>query len=435
MYPGILYAIRQKKRAMKIKIIISILISTILVIGCKKNEEEPFDGNELLTIKGNLIFPSYPTYIFLSDKDGKILTCKEHTGLDPRVLSNNIPMEDDYFDLSIVRSINSTQNILRIETYPNVQRNEWQLKSQYSDSTIVSSSGDITFLADGLENNIEYALIDGLNGSMTGMGDLKTNGAFTTQYSLNENYIFFRFKMVGEDQYRYVEFNNLNDGDTIALDIANYPLGELKNIQSNGADLIKIKQLNGLRIENSFENSSGIYSHNIFIQDYLLPDGKVWYPNGIFNSFFTQLEMKKDSFEYFFENMGNPIYNYNPTSPELSLEGDKTRFRINSNGTDVDFVSVTWAIEKSEGLIEWTIFHKKDETVFFRIPDFPTCLSFNQSWFSPEDFKLKSIESHHYQNFESYEEYINSRYGDEEGGEGSRLIYAGGNYEKKIINK
>ena len=418
---------------MKVKFIFSIVMIAIFIIGCKK-KDAPFDRKELLTIQGNLLTPSSPTYLFLTNREGKVITCEEHTGTDLRILTNKIPMDDDYFDFSIVRSINSAQNILKIETHPNVKITEWQFKNQYT-GTLVNTSGNITFLADDLVDDIEYALIDGFNGSLSSMSELKTTGSQTIKYNFNENFIFLRFKMIDEEQYRYVEFNNLTDGDTITLDIASYPLAILEDIQSNGVSEIRIKNLTGLRVSNSFENSSEIYNHNIFIQDYILPNGKVYYPDGIFDSFFVRLEMKKDSFQYLMENMGAPIYEYNPIPPELILEGDKTKFRVKSNGVGIDFVSVTWTIEKSVGFIEWTVFHQVDETDFFTLPELPDCLLFNQSWFSPDEFKLKSMQSYHYQNFESYEQYINSRYGNEEGGVCLKLIKVGGNFEQKSVMK
>ena len=411
------------------KLIASIFLLLILIFGCQK---ESFESKELLMVSGNLINPKLSTYLFLSDQNGKVLTCVEHIGEVPRLLKNRTPMDGNYFDFSIVTSINSTQNILRIETHSNIKRAEWKFKSDNLGSSPQDSS-EITFLADDLADNIEYALIDGFNGILTSMNDLKTTGSYTTYYSLNKKYLFLRFKLVGEEQYRYVEFNNLTIGDTIPLDLASYPLGELENLQSNGANYIKIKKLTGLRIPNNFKNSSVIYRHNIFIQDYILPDGKVWYPNGIFDSFYISLEMKTDSLVYLLDNIGQPIYEYTPTSSELTIQGDKMGFQVRSNQPDVDFVSATWSIEKPEGLIEWTVFHQPNETNFFTLPELPNCIPFDQNWFTPEDFKLKSIHSYHYQNFETYDDYINSRYGNVEGGEGGRLIIAGGKFEKKII--
>jgi len=143
------------------------------------------------------------------------------------------------------------------------------------------------------------------------------------------------------------------------------------------------------------------------------------------------IEMSTDSSAYHLQKMGAPIYEYNPTPVDLNLEGSgKESFRAQTNSTDADFVSVTWAVEKSEGLIEWTIFHKINETNFFQLPDFPFCLRFDDRWFTRDDFKLKSIQSYHYENYGDYEDYLFARYGDGTGGEYLQIL-DGGQFEQK----
>lgn len=419
---------------MKTKILITLFTLVFFLIGCKKEQAPPFDKKELMRVKGNLLSPDFSNYLFISNKDGETLSCQKHSGSRWTTLSNEIPIEDDYFDFSIVTGINTAENSLRIETHLNIENKRWQFKNPFTNLKN-ESGGTVTFLADSLAENIDYAIINDLNWSLNSLEELKETGSFMRKFNKDERYIFFRFRMAGEEQYRYVEYKNLSDGDTITLDLASYPLGELENITSNGADNIKLMKLSGLRDSNNFENSTLLHSYGSFIQDYILPDGKAWYPTGIFDSFFTRILVEKDSFEYILEDTGPPVYSYNPTAPDLTIDGNQSNYRITSNSDDVDFVSATWVVDKPEGYIEWTVFHKKNETSYFGLPEIPDCLGIDLSWFASEDFKLKSITSHHYQNFQNYKAYIDSRYGQEIGGEGQRLILAGGRYEKKTIKK
>jgi len=417
---------------------LKLLMLFLLISSCKcKEESTPFQIKDLLTIEGSLISGQ----VFLSDKEGKNLTCESIGTLSDfgsLVLQNKIPMDDDYFDLSFVTSSNSNQNVISIETHTNVQNSEWYFKPLFG--TVAPNLEQVTFLADDMVNEIEYLIIQGGTTSLTSNQKLVETGMMDIQINPNNRNVFLRIKMTGETERRYVEFNDLMEGDTIQLDIANYPIGQLTELQTDDADLIRVKQLTGLNESGSFLNSKGIYSSNSFIQDYLLPVGKVVYHNNIFEEFFIELEMEKDSFHYLMENMGDAVLEYYPTSPQVTIDGNEVEsFRVSTTDPSSDFLSVTWSIVNSQGRIEWTVFHSSDETDFFVLPELPSCILFDQSWFSRDDFEVKSIQSYHYENFTNYQDYINTRYtkfdplfiGDDQ----TKLILLGGDFEKKSVLK
>ena len=407
----------------------------LLFFGCKSDDETLFEGELLLTIEGDLLYPIFGKGVFLSDKNGETLVCRKLEVDAPSELRNNIPLTDDYFDLTVATSYNENTELTKLTTYPNIQTDFWKLKFN-SNSTNSGDKGAVTFLADDMVDKIAYGIISGFNQILTAHSGLKDDGFFTADFSLSEGYLFLRFKLNDEDQYRYVEFNNLADNDTIQLDIENYPLGFLENILSPQGDSIEVLQLVGLNNNLNFNTSIGIFGRNGIINNYRFPNGKVWYPQGVFDSFYMQFQMSRDSFSFYKESKGAAIYEYDPILPDLEIEGSSINsFRAISNNSDADFLSVTWEVDKPEGKIEWKVFQKTDETNFLKLPKIATCIIPDQSWFSRSDFRLKSIDSYYYENYHSYDEYIDSRYGDAPGGEGEALIFIGGDFERRTLNK
>ncbi|MFK7775839.1 MAG: hypothetical protein AB8F94_27195 [Saprospiraceae bacterium] len=413
---------------------ISILLFTIILFfSCKPDDEPAFEGDVILTIEGELFYPLLGDGVFLSDKNGETLVCKMFDSSDPIELRNRIPMTDDYFDLNILTYKSNSNNSIKIETYPNVQTDKWRYKLNLS-SNNSEPVGQVVFLADDLVDNIEYGIINGSNSVITSFANLKDEGFALAKFWITEGYIFLRLKLIGEDQYRYIEFNNLSDNDTIQLDIQNYPIGFLENLISNQADSIRVRNLTGLNNNLNFNNSSGIFSQNGTINNYRFPTGKVWYPEGVFESFYVALEVFRDSFYLYKEHKGQAVYDYSPTLPELKIEGSGVNsFRAKSAVSDPDFLSVTWIVNNPQGNIEWKVFQKAEDPDFLKLPKIPTCILPNQNWFSRSDFRLKSIDSYNYENFNSYDEYIDSRYGNSPGGEYNELILIGGDFERKSL--
>lgn len=414
----------------------TILFFTILLFfGCKPDDKPPFEGDLLLTLEGELLYPIFGKGVFLSDKNGETLVC-EKLEIDASIeLRNNIPLVETYFDLTVATSYNENVDLVKLTTYPNIQSDTWKLKYDSNPNTS-GDKGEVTFLADDLVDEIEYGIISGFGQVITSLSDLKDNGLYKRNFSISEGYLFLRFKLYDEDQYRYVEFDNLGDNDTIQLDLANYPLGFFEDIQSSQGDSIEVLQLTGLNNNLNFNNSIGIISQNVTINNYRFPNGKAWYPQDVFDSFYIQFQMNRDSFYFYKESKGAAIYEYDPVLPDLEIEGSGINsFKAKSNNSDADFLSVTWEVDKPEGKIEWKVYQKKNETSFLKLPELPTCIVPDQTWFSREDFKVKSIDSYHYENYNSYDEYIESRYGNEAGGEGEALILIGGDFEKKSLFK
>ena len=233
----------------------------LLFFGCKSDDETLFEGELLLTIEGDLLYPIFGKGVFLSDKNGETLVCRKLEVDAPSELRNNIPLTDDYFDLTVATSYNENTELTKLTTYPNIQTDFWKLKFN-SNSTNSGDKGAVTFLADDMVDKIAYGIISGFNQILTAHSGLKDDGFFTADFSLSEGYLFLRFKLNDEDQYRYVEFNNLADNDTIQLDIENYPLGFLENILSPQGDSIEVLQLVGLNNNLNFNTSIGIFGRN-----------------------------------------------------------------------------------------------------------------------------------------------------------------------------
>lgn len=402
-----------------------------LVSTCKKTDEiQIFDKEPILTVRTTTHASITPNSIFLSNSKGEVLSCKEFS--NEFILENQIPLIDEYKDVSLVTGHSNIIHNYRIETFKDIEFQDWNFKKYYATHESEDLERKITFVTDESINKMHKAIVYKCGGLL--LANLKDIANDSTKFDLNCGYLFILVKFPDESEYRFKEFNNVSDGDSILLDLDNFELGILEDLKSIDSDSIRATWLSGFNEIGSFKNSIRYYSTNITVHNYKIANGKIWYPPAIFEEYFVRLEMFKDNFRYIFENRGAPIYEYNPVPPDLELEGTGVdSFRIKSNSLDADFVSATWEIDKPEGRIEWTVYQEIEDPNFYELPKLPECAITHQEWFSYNDFKLKSIQSYHYENYNSLKEYINSRYGSEEGGEGEVLILTGGNFELKSV--
>ena len=103
-----------------------------------------------------------------------------------------------------------------------------------------------------------------------------------------------------------------------------------------------------------------------------------------------------------------------------------------------DMFAATWQAVVGNVTINWTFFHPTNESNYYILPKFPNECEF-MDWpsvdVSKEDFELKSIQSFHFEKFNNYQEYINSRFGEADGSEGITQYLYQGNTEIKTIMK
>ena len=410
--------------------------SVLFLFNCNNDDEPTFDQDVLLTVRN---FESYPVpdAVFLSNDEGKTISHKDRNFQNELLMKNEIPFSENDFDLNFVYEQETSAGWnLKIETYPNIDFQEWTFKDRWT-SNLNSDIGVFTYLADSsiIDFQVSYEMTCG-GWRLSSLDELKTEGSISREFNLDCGNVFILFQKENEEQWYYVEYNGIANQDTIQLDFASYPQGILEDLDFGGAANAKILQIRGLNEAGTFNNSKSFYQHNLVISGYHLPDGKVWYPQNIFESFFVRAEMNQDSFYYYIEQTGDPLYNRTFENPNLELLGTGVdSFKLTSNNTDADFFSTVWEVQTNEAIIEWTFYHDIDEGGFFKLPEIPKQVIADQDWLSRSDFKLKALRSHHYEKYFSYQEYLDSRYGAAEGGEGLILVEKGGDYELKELRK
>ena len=72
--------------------------------------------------------------------------------------------------------------------------------------------------------------------------------------------------------------------------------------------------------------------------------------------FYIALDYYQDSIFIQNRQIGPPIYNYNPTLPDLELEGSVLdSFRLKSNSGTPDMLAITWEVNRNNLKIEWKL--------------------------------------------------------------------------------
>jgi len=420
-------------------------LTVCLISACTIDDEEipeDFDQEVILRMTQN----GWPTLaydrIFVSNKNGELLDCRYNfwpQGV-PTEFVNEIPLKDDFMDLTFSDYPVIDLDKYRLYTYANIKRKDWTTHKIKRAAGFVggntrfpvfwkpdpSISPETYFIYNACSRNnvnfYEWLLLD----DPFLQADIYCDNLFVLAYEPN-----------GEISYKLFPEVRLND--SIPLDFNTYTALPIAELTTAVAGDIRAKKITGLSEANDIVKSASYYDPGFYSNFTTIPygdlnDGKIIFPENTFEEFLVDLEITSPTNEYYLKHQGDPIYEYSPTAPKFTMEGsDVNSFVVNPNGENADFYGVTWEVKNSDFDIEWTVYHDKDHTEKLTLPEMPECIIQIQTRLSRSDFKLKSIESYNYENFNSLEDYINNRFDPETGLEGFELRVKGGRYEKKVI--
>ena len=83
--------------------------------------------------------------MFLSNKSGELVDCRYNFWQSPTEFVNEIPLNDDYLDLTFSAFPNIELNKYRLFTYTNIKRKSWEIHQIKESLPASSSQFDIEF--------------------------------------------------------------------------------------------------------------------------------------------------------------------------------------------------------------------------------------------------------------------------------------------------
>ncbi len=417
-------------------------IALCTISACTEDEIPPeeFDQEVLLEITQR----SWPAinydHIFLSTKDGKLVDCRYNFWNSPTEFVNEIPLQDDYLNITFSDFPNLDLNQYRLYTYTNINRKAWEMhKIKTSlEPFAFDTSIPIFWKPEPGINPETYFIYNACNRNNIQRYEwlISDNPYLEGQIYCNDMFIL-SYEPSGEISYKL--FNDINPNDSILLDFDNYTKLPIADLTTSIDGDIRVKNITGLRVPGKLDEAIRYYDpefdNNFGPGDYGdLADGKIIYPENTFAEFYTNIEITSPKNDYFLRDFGAPIYDYSPTPSKITMDGtDVNSFIVSPNGENADFYGVTWEVKNEDFDIEWTVYHDADQTEKITLPPMPECVIQIQTRLSRSDFKLKSIQSYTYENINSLEDYINKRFDPDSGVDGFELEYLGGRYEKKTV--
>jgi len=412
-------------------------------VGCNPDEEVPeeFDEEVLIQMQKD-IWPALDyDRIFVSDKKGKLLDCRYDFWpySTPIEFVNEIPLENDHMDLTFTDYPIPELNKYRLFTYSNIKRKEWTLH-QYKRAVGTGGANQYpVFWKPGTGFSPEtYLIYNSCSRNSIQLYEwlLVDDPYLQTQVYCN-NLLVLAYEPDGSISYNL--FPNTVINDSIPLNFDNFTPLNIADLNTTVQGDIRVKGITGLWEKDKIEFSTKYYDPGFYSNFTTTPygdlnDGQIIFPENIFEEFLVDLEITSTKIDYHLTHNGDPIYEYSPTPPLFTMDGsDINSFIVSPNGDDADFYGITWEVKNENFDIEWTVYQEKNQTEKLTLPEMPSCVIQIQDKLSRSDFKLKSIEGHYYENFESLEDFINNRFDPDTGIEGFELTIKGGRYEKKTI--
>ncbi len=388
-------------------------LTMLLAFSCRKPEiDSPVgpvqqDVSLTLNIAANYLLDYEEGWVFLSDLDGNVLTCKALQNDTILELQNEVPFSGGDYHLTLVKRTEFPAEepgypdleYLNFETFAFIQKDALSLTRQEPEyiPPIYPKAYINLHANDGIIDNFV------VSSTLTAYKHAGVvNNPLQVGMKRNSGDVYAIVQMSGEQNWRHVLFEDV-------------PSGTILNVNTSG--LIQVP-MSTVEVPADFESDLHILGIRTCENDEF--QSIQWYVNGengqiparyssgIFDRFRSNITLKKDDKAFQYLKYGSPIESYLPTPAGFTVnQNDIKDFKLNHNG-GFTVIEAEWKHEESGP----TLFQSaswKVQGIFpasFKAPNLPDCLTATIGWLETDEFDLESVQEKKFSSFTGFDDYF-----------------------------